>query len=202
MPTPSEGGSWGILGGAFDPVHIGHLEIARQCQKLKALDGVLFVPSYAHPFKGAQSVASYDDRVVMLRLALKDHGYFQTCIIESEQNLSGYSLDTIKALKDRYPTASFQFIIGADNLADLHRWKNPLELLNRVKFLVAARPGFIPELPEGIPADRLELLTTDLNSVSSSEIRREIMADKSADRWTSHVPPGVADYITSRGIYR
>jgi len=202
MPTPSEGGRWGILGGAFDPIHIGHLEIARQSQKLKSLDGVLFVPSYVHPFKGTQSVASYDDRVAMLRLALGDHDSFPVCTIELEKDLSGYSLDTVMALEEMYLAASFLFIIGADNLADLHRWKTPRELLNRVRFLVAGRPGFNPELPDGIPGDRIELLATDLNDVSSSDIRKGIKIGGTADQWISHLPPGVADYITSRGIYR
>jgi nicotinate-nucleotide adenylyltransferase len=202
MPTPSEGGKWGILGGAFDPIHVGHCQIAAQVQKLKSLQGVLFIPSYAHPFKGPRSGVSYDDRVTMLKLALKQHESFRLCPIESEMNLSGYSIDTVSALEQKYPEARFLFIIGADNLADLSRWKNPVELLKRVEFVVAARPGCQPVLPDMVPADRIELLATQLNQASSSDIRKRIKTGSGFDDWAPLVPPEVAGYIRDQGLYR
>jgi nicotinate-nucleotide adenylyltransferase len=207
-PTPEQGGNWGILGGTFDPVHRGHLALARGIYEQKKLIGVLFVPSIGHPFKQGQCQASFSDRVAMLRLAVENHECFLVSEIEAEMSLNGYTLDTVRACKQRYPLAEFSFIVGADILDELKHWHNPEQILKEVKVLVGSRPPYdkkqlvAQKQLAAFPSDKIELVPTSLIEVSSTEVRQEIRDNVSPDELDRLIPSKVRRYIQQRELYR
>jgi nicotinate-nucleotide adenylyltransferase len=201
-PGPEQGGRWGILGGTFDPVHYGHLTLAHEIRDRKKLTGVVLVPSIRHPFKKDQCHASYADRVEMLKLAVEDDECLVVNEIESEMNLSGYTIDTVRALKKLYPRTEFFFIMGADNLGELDQWHNPRQIFEEVKILVGSRPVFDKKKLSAFPADRIELIPTMLVNISSTDIRRRIKEHAPAEELDKLIPPQVREYIRQRKLYR
>ncbi|MFH2048717.1 MAG: nicotinate-nucleotide adenylyltransferase [bacterium] len=202
MPVHDEGGNWGILGGTFDPVHFGHINLAQEIKNIKKLDGVLFIPSINHPCREPVCYASFEERVNMLRAALKNYPEFTISEIESELELSGYTFDTITALKKKYPRASFYFIIGSDNLLQLTTWYKADELLKSVKFLAGTRPGFKFEFPEGLPEDNIEFIKTPVVKISSSYIRKLLKEGSPSETIDKFIPSAVREYIMERKLYQ
>lgn len=202
MPAIEEGGTWGVLGGAFDPVHNGHLNLALQIRTIRELDGVIFVPTAFHPDKDHRDGATYRERVDMLDLALKACEDFEVCEIEATQKLSGYTLDTLRALKTTYPETTFQFIVGADNLWQLPSWHKPQALLEEFIFLVGSRPGF--ELGEQwqLPRDSIELIPIEPVDVSSSLVRQSTKKGSNDSALSPLIPNSVRQYITAHGLYQ
>ncbi|HOD65801.1 MAG TPA: nicotinate (nicotinamide) nucleotide adenylyltransferase [candidate division Zixibacteria bacterium] len=202
MRSPEQGGVWGVLGGAFDPVHSGHLALAREILRARNLAGVLFVPAYRHPFKGDRARASWPHRVAMLRLALAGDDRLRVCEIEAEQELSGYTLDTLRALKKAYPQAAFRFLVGADLLDQIDQWHSPEELLRETPVLAGARPGYQLKVSPGLPADRIELVPAETPAVSSTDLRALIGRGAPRPRLLAWLPAPVLDYIEKEGLYR
>ena len=144
----------GLLGGTFDPVHIGHVAIARQVAAEMALDRVLFIPAADPPHKKKPG-ASFRHRVAMLELALAEEqavfendpacpdntAEFSISPIEAELASPSYTVDTLLALRKRLPEQRFFFIIGGDSLLELHLWYRFQELLQLTSFIVISRPG-------------------------------------------------------------
>ncbi len=202
MPTPDKGEHWGILGGTFDPVHRGHLTLVLNILQKKPLDGVLLIPAYRHPFKKQQAVASYDDRLAMLRLATQPHERLSIDEIEKELELSGYTLDTVRSLKKRYPGVTFHFLVGADNIAQMASWHKPEQILSEINVIAGTRPAFSPaEAPEPF-ASRIEYIETAPVDVSSSRIRSLVSEGGQRDELIKWLEPQVYDYIVARGLYR
>lgn len=198
---PVDGGHWGILGGAFDPVHNGHLTLANEICNARQLDGVLLVPAFRHPTKGQTCRASFEDRFQMLKLAVSAYSWLQLSPIEKQPTpLSGYTLDTILALKAAFSAATFYFIVGADNLGDLQTWYKPTEVLAQAQLLVGSRPGFESTLLNSFPADRIEIIKTSLVDASSTKIRELFATGEGAA--ATQVPKSVAQYIIDNGLYR
>jgi len=202
MPEPEQERTWGILGGTFDPVHRGHLTLADNIRIKKHLAGVLLVPAYNHPFKQQDCQASYHHRVAMLRLALEPYEHLLLCEIEAEEKLSGYTVDTIRALKDRYPDRAFRFIIGADNLDQILDWHEPDRILAEAPLLVGGRPGYRLRRTGGLPFDTIELVETEPVDVSSTTLRELLQRDTPADRLRQWLPEAVLDYIRKEHLYR
>ncbi|MEA3297664.1 MAG: nicotinate (nicotinamide) nucleotide adenylyltransferase [candidate division Zixibacteria bacterium] len=201
MPTPENGGDWGILGGSFDPIHRGHLNLASRIRSQKNLSGVFMIPSFRHPFKNACH-ASFEDRVEMLRLAIAGNDHFIISEIEKEINLPGYTLSTIRALKKKYPQVSFFFIMGQDNLIELNRWHKPDEILSETKILVGCRPPHDPNTISGFPADRIELVETTTMNASSTQIRELLRSNVPPEKLNTMIPDAVREYILTRGLYQ
>ena len=201
MRVPESGEAWGILGGAFDPPHLGHVSLATNICKLKRLDGILLIPSYHHPFKG-RFTASYDDRTAMLKLAIKDRSELQLCEIEKEQDLPGYTLHTIRALKASWPQTTFYFLMGEDNLDELDRWHQPEKILDEVTILVGQRPPHKERHLTGRAGEKIVMITTAMVDVSSTEIRELLAQGGSAERLGNLLPEGVIDYIFERELYK
>jgi len=207
-PTPDQGGSWGILGGTFDPVHRGHLALVGEVCGQKKLTGALFVPSIRHPFKQGQCQATFSDRVAMLRLAVENHECFLVSEIEAEMDLSGYTLDTVRACKQRYPRAELSFIVGADILGELKQWHDPEQILKEVRILVGSRPPYdkkqlvAQKQLVAFPSDRIELVPTSLIDLSSTEVRQKIEDNISPDELDRLIPSKVRQYIQQRRLYR
>ncbi len=202
MPAPERGSLWGILGGTFDPVHAGHLTLADNLQHRRNLVGVLLIPAFNHPFKQERDGAPYHHRAAMLRLAAAPFPKFEVCEIESERNLSGYTLDTVLAVKNRFPERRFCFIVGADNLDQIERWHQPDRILAEVPILAGARPGYRLKNHTALPADRIELIETEEIDISSSTLRGMIVDGATDDQLQPYLPPAVLDYIRKEQLYR
>jgi len=200
MPNPDSGSVWGVLGGSFDPVHNGHIYLAENICKSKQLAGVLFVPAFNHPFKKDRAKASYVDRAAMLKLALKNN--LQLCEIEKEESLSGYTIDTLRALKMRFPKATFHFIIGLDLVNQLKNWHKSDELMKETQFLAGSRPGQTLEAENDMLINNVEIVKINEIDISASAIRHQIRTGATRDDIRQLVPHEVAEYIFDKGLYR
>ncbi len=194
----------GLLGGTFNPVHEGHLSIAREALRLFALDAVWFIPCAVPPHKPVHDLASNADRLAMLRLAIAGEPRFAALDVEFNRPGKSYTLDTVRALRALHPGDAFTFIVGADTLPELPTWHRPLELLPLVRIVSLARPGFVPDaaairLPPPWPERLLaDLRTGEPLAVSSREIRAKIAAGQPV----SLVPDSVLRYIEEHNLYR
>ena len=202
MRTPNNGGEWGILGGAFNPVHRGHIALASDIRAAKGSDGVLLVPSYIPPRKTVTGMADFEDRVRMLELALADDPTLQISRIESESDSPGYTLLTVQALKKRYPDVSFYFIIGADLLSEFSGWYEAEEILKELPVVVGSRPGVALQLPDNLPRTRFTVYDTRLLDISSRDVRAAVAAGITSHELAKLLPEQVADYILERGLYK
>lgn len=187
--------SIGILGGTFNPVHNGHLYVAECARKTLGLDEVIFVPTYMPPHKKIHGNAKTKDRIKMLRLSLSGKTRFTLSLYEIQKKDRSYSVRTAKFLKKKLGLQSqLFFIIGADSLKDLKKWKDFPELSKFVRFVVIARPGFgMKSAPPGVLKIRVPG-----KDVSSTEIRRMAKKQKPLKNL---VPRAVSTYIKEKGLY-
>lgn len=182
-----------LFGGVFDPVHNGHLAVARAAAERFRMDRVLFVPAARPPHKPACH-AAYADRVRMLELAIAGDPRFEVSRLEEGEGYS-YSIDTIEKVRARLATGDeLFFLIGADAFAEIGSWRRAGDVVRSVVFLVVSRPGHVYHIP---PKARVERLDTVEVPVSSSEIRHKLAAGVS----DLDVPPEVLGYIANRRLY-
>jgi len=183
-----------VFGGAFDPIHNGHLAVARAAAERFRLDRVLFIPASRPPHKPACH-APYADRFRMVKLAVEGDPQFEVSRLEERAGRS-YSIDTIEKVRAQMaPPAELFFLIGADAFAEIGSWHRWRDVVREVVFLVVSRPGHVYAVP---PEARVERLDTVEVPVSSSEIRRKLAAGQPM----VDVPPQVLGYIAQRGLYR
>jgi nicotinate-nucleotide adenylyltransferase len=193
----------GIFGGSFDPIHLGHVNLALEIMNAWSLDSVRFIPAANPPHKLGSVQASAAHRVAMITTAIVDHDGFVVDSRELDRGGTSYTVETIRELQREHPDDAHFFIIGADSLADLHKWYRIEDLAQMVTFLVAARPGDDIEeaalLGAAVPGMQFEVVPTTLHDLSSSEIREAIQAGQSN-------PMGLNDrvsaYIRKHGLYR
>ncbi len=191
----------GILGGSFNPVHLGHLRLARIALKELGLDRVLFVPCRIPPHKSSQELAPSRDRIAMLRLALKDEPKFQLAFHEIRRPGVSYSIDTLRRLRRDYRGARLIFLVGSDSLNELTTWKDIDQFPDLCEFAVLERPGRttvqknLRALPKELVVHRLQGPRLD---VSSTNVRRRRTTGQSVG---GIVPLDVAAYIKKRGLY-
>jgi nicotinate-nucleotide adenylyltransferase len=179
-----------IFGGTFDPIHLAHLEMARQAADQFELDRVLFIPAGNPPHKHADT--PFEQRYRMVELACAADPRFVASRLEEGERKS-YSIDTIERVKAA--NGEVFFIIGADAFAEIETWHRWQDVIRAVEFIVAARPGHQIVSPPDARVHRLETLELP---VSSSEIRDELARGE----MPSALPPAVADYIRARGLYQ
>ena len=196
----------GILGGTFDPPHVGHLWLATLAKDAIGLDRVLFMPAAQPPHKRLRGMSSATDRLLMTRLAIAGDEAFELTLIEMERAGPSYTIDSVDELWRAYGTDAQLFLLmAADTLAQIDSWRQPDALLERVEWVVGPRPG-VP-MPEpsalenrfGERASRIHLLQGPSLDVSSTQIRERVAAGH-AIRYL--VPRGVEELITDRGLYR
>lgn len=195
----------GVLGGTFDPPHVGHLWLATLAADTLDLDRVLFMPAAQPPHKPAAEVSSSTDRLLMTRLAIAADDAFELCPIEMERPGPSFTVDSVTELQRMYPDATLFLLMAADSLAQIGTWREPERLLSLVEWAVGPRPG--SSLPEraaleqrfGADAARIHLLDGPSLDVSASEIRRRVAAGQ-AIRYL--VPVAVEELIAERGLYR
>ena len=185
----------GVLGGSFDPVHHGHLIAADRAVEALGLDRVLFVPCARQPLKANGPVATPEQRVAMLRLAIADHPRYALETLELERPAPSYTVDTLRALRKRGPDQRLVLVLGADAAADLPRWREVEEIARLAEIAVLTRPG----APEVVSSLVRHLVATPAIEISASEIRARCLAGKSI-RYL--VPEAVAGYIAQHGLYR
>lgn len=185
----------GILGGTFNPPHLGHLLIADQVRDQLDLDKILFLPTAEPPHSSVskQTIAS-DIRVDMLDLAIMDHPDFDMELYEVEKGGKNYTADTMEVLVDLYPAVDFYFIIGGDMIADLPTWHNIDKLVDLVQFVGVNRPGY--EAESEYPIIMVDVPMTNINSTM---IRQKIKNDCSIQYM---VPKEVQKYIERKGLYQ
>ena len=138
----------GILGGSFDPVHMGHIGLAQEAYDKFSLDRVLFIPVFQSPHKSHIPLASTDHRREMLRLALKENADFSISDVEVRQEKLSYTIDTLNYYESKFPNSELFLIIGCDNLLDLDLWKDSRRIMERFHILVASRPSQNSVSPE------------------------------------------------------
>ena len=193
----------GLLGGTFDPLHFGHLHIAEKAMEQFSLDGVLFVPTGKPAHKTQVCVLDADKRYAMLCAALADNARFDVTCIEIDRPGTTYTIDTLRALRDRYgEKARFFYIVGADMAADINNWKSSEELAKLITVLVARRKVSEDEecaiLQNNHEYD-LRFIDSSLIDVSSHELRDWVKTGKSIRHL---VPEAVHSYIMEHGLYK
>ena len=185
----------GVLGGTFNPIHIGHLVSAQiVCERLK-LDKVIFVPSYLPPNKSRRNVIDAGHRYNMVRLAIKGNRHFEVSDFEIKRKGISYSIDTLEFFYNKFScNIRLFFIIGADNLVELHTWRRIDDILKLATFVAVNRPG------TGFTEGRIKVRTVDIPvlDVSSSSIRKRIAAGKTV-RYL--LPDAVIRYIQKYKLY-
>jgi nicotinate-nucleotide adenylyltransferase len=183
----------GILGGTFDPPHLGHLIMAEQVLDLCGLDEVRFMPNNLPPHKVKASNSTTDDRFRMLKLAISDQPLFQIEAIELERDGKSYTYDTMVLLKDREPDNEFYFIIGGDMIDYLPKWYKVDELFQLVHFIGVKRPTYIGETDYPV-----KFVNTPSIHLSSSMLREKIAKGESVKYL---LPDQVINYIEVKGLY-
>jgi len=208
----------GILGGSFDPIHVGHLAVARAAQRRFHLDEIHFVPTGHPPHKPKHEMAPFAHRYAMVTLACADHAHYLPSLAEACEDVHHYSVATVRHFRRqlRHPHDRLYFITGADAFLEIPTWKDYETLLGLCDFVVASRPGFrIQALRLVIPPELLgraagsrheiplrktsvHLLDTVSSHVSSTEIRRRRHRGQSIH---GLVPVRVEEYILKQAIY-
>lgn len=189
----------GIMGGAFDPIHLGHLIAAEAAREQYRLEEVWFMPSHIPPHKH-QAGVSGEQRLRMVEAAISSHPSFTTLDIELSRGGVSYTIDTIRELRGQYPELELYFIIGADMVNYLPKWEGIEELTGMLRFIGLQRPGSFLEL-DTLPSyiqDAVLLADMPLVDISSSLIRKRISSGLSV-RYM--VPDTVYEYIVRSGLY-
>ena len=163
----------GLLGGSFDPPHLGHLTLAQDAYEGLGLDGVWFIPTYLSPHKSSFHITP-EQRVEMVELMLAEDDRFSCCRIEVDSGKTQFSVHTVEKLQMEHPGIDFSWLIGADQLANLHKWKDVERLSQLCQITVFKRPGYQQKIPGQL--QRLGIQQVDIHEVliSSSEIRERI----------------------------
>jgi nicotinate-nucleotide adenylyltransferase len=186
----------GIFGGTFDPVHRGHLLVARAALEEAGLDRLFFIPASRSPFKESQQPSAGKDRVRWLRLALAGESRYEIDERELDRGGISYAIDTVHAYQKQFPDAQLCYLIGADHLQKLHQWRDAPKLASVLEFLVVPRPG---EVEKPIPAPfRGTFLSGFPCSIAASAIRKRVRSGQSIGEL---VPSFVEQDIVNRGIY-
>ena len=206
----------GLLGGTFDPVHIGHLELAHQAMEYCDLSKVLFVPSFFPPHKPFESITPFTQRVEMLNIALTGEKHFFISEIEAFMPRPCYTIDTLSHLQHHgKEKEDYFFIIGIDAFIEIPTWKNYKKVLECVNFIVSSRSDYNHNLFEksvkefgylqnnsywynSVTQRSIYFLQEKIADVSSSEIRKRV---KNSEQIEDLVQEGVRDYITSNNLY-
>ena len=209
----------GIIGGTFNPIHLGHLAIAREMQQRFALDRVLFIPAAIPPHKQVDDLPPFTHRLAMVECAIAGQSGFEACDIESRRRGKSYSLDTLRQLHVLYPEDSFYFLIGMDSLHSLHTWYHFEDIFPLCHLVVARRPGVakpasIDALPVAIrgqfcydsvlktfchtSGSHLYFLTESFINISSTEIRRDLTDNRPVE---DALPKAVYEYIKTHHLY-
>jgi nicotinate-nucleotide adenylyltransferase len=215
----------GIIGGTFNPIHNGHIYIARELATKLKLDRVIFIPAALPPHKDDTALVAYAHRFEMVRRAIQPWSDFEISDVEHPQRGTSYSVDTLKILHQRYPRDNFYFLMGMDSFNSLSTWHQYQQLFTLAHLVVACRPPttnqinqppakIAPQLPVAIrhqfcydselnqychsSGQRLIFLEDTCMAISSTQIRAKLEAHQPAD---ALIPAPVAKYIHAHHLY-
>ena len=194
--TDSDLQSIAVFGGSFDPVHNGHVMIARSALAELELDRLIVMPAAQSPFKPDQTLAPAAARMEMLRAAFSGEPEIEISSWELDRGGVSYSIETLRALAAEHPEAQLFYLIGADHVATLPQWREADALAAAATFVVVPRPG-APEEVFPQPFSGLYLQGKPM-AISASEIRERLRAGRSV---ANFVPPPVAQLLNSMQIY-
>lgn len=188
----------GVLGGTFDPPHVGHLLAASDACEALALDKVLFVPAKIPPYKSRTVQASPDQRLEMLRLTLGPDPRFEASRLELDRDGLSFTVDTLDALSKATPGVSLFMLIGEDLATQIASWRDAARIaeLATIVVLIRTMPTKKSSLESTLPMTRL---TTRRIELSSTEIRERVKAGRSIHGF---VTDAVAAFISAAGLYR
>ncbi len=186
----------GILGGSFNPVHIGHIMVASYLTQWKIVDRVWLTLSPRNPLKSSDSLLSDLQRLAMLRVACKDLPGIEICDIELSMPRPSFTINTLKVLSKRYPSMRFKLIIGSDNWNNFDKWRDHEEILDNYGVIVYPRPG---KPITNTLADGMELVQSPSINLSSTFIRSAIEKGRNV---SAFLPVGVYDYIVANNLYQ
>ncbi len=193
----------GILGGTFDPPHLGHLILAEYAVEALDLSCLLFVPAADPPHKQQEKNTPVEHRLAMLELAISSNSRFTLSRADVDRPGPHYSVDMVKIIQKQYPGAELFFVMGGDSLRDLTRWYHPAELIQLCKLAVMHRPGdqarpyMHEDMLPGV-SERVVMIDAPLIGISASEIIRRLQNGYSV-RYL--VPDAVLDYICAHQLY-
>lgn len=194
----------GVLGGTFDPIHYGHLAAAEEARVSLGLEAVLFVPAGVSPLKQDRPLTPAPHRLAMTRLATADHPAFQVSTVDLDRAGPSYTVDTLAILQAGLgPAVDLYFIVGADSLADLPRWRDPARLLKLGCLVAVSRPRHeldLAALERALPgvAERVIPLRVPLLDIAGTDLRQRVREGRPI---RYYVPPAVADYIQTHRLY-
>lgn len=183
----------GILGGNFNPIHLGHLIVADQVGAMLGLDEVCLMPTFQPPHIDKKSTIDASHRLKMIEFAIEENPRLRIETIEIERKGKSYTYDTMKMLKEKNPDVDYFFIIGGDMVEYLPKWYKIEELLNFVQFVGVRRPGY--SMVNAYPVIWVDIPTMD---ISSTAIRNKI-SQRCSVRYI--LPEKVRDYIEEKGLY-
>lgn len=199
-----------MLGGSFDPIHMAHLIMAESAREALSLDKVLFIPVREQPLKRDRQVTSAEHRTTMVELAIAGNPYFELSRVDVERPSPSYTVDTLRQLREQLGDpgeggeVEMWFIIGADSLVTLPRWRDPAGILAQARLAVVRRPGITPDLTHleslmpRLPA-HIDWVDAPLIDIAATDLRRRIAEGRSI---RYRVPDAVVEYIEREGVYK
>ena len=193
----------GVLGGTFDPIHVGHLAAAKAAMECARLDRVLFVPSAQPPHRGAAQ-APAEDRLAMSKLAVDGESHFEVSDVEVKRGGTSYTVDTLDELHRSLPDDDLFLILGWDAARLFPTWHEPEGVSALASIVIVGRPGMPLPTPDelraaGLDPDRVVMCLLPTPNISGSELRGAIAAGESV---AGKVPPAVERYIAAHQLYR
>jgi len=192
-------GRVGILGGTFDPIHVGHLIAAEGVRTELRLDRVIFIPAARPPHKGDASISDATHRLEMVRLAVDGNPAFEVSEMELDRGGTSYTIETVRELRAQYgPEVEIFLLMGADSLLELTTWKDYRSLLRECTVVVFRRPGLDLARVDPDIRERVRVVPTHEVGLASKDIRRRVREGKSI-RYL--VPPRVEAYVLSQNLY-
>lgn len=191
-----------IMGGSYNPVHIGHLMVAQfVAQWCEEVEKVVLMLSPLNPLKaGGEAPASDSDRLEMLHIAVQSGGgRIGVSDIELSMPRPSYTIDTLRRLSAANTDVHYKLVIGSDNWNVFHKWRCADEIIDRFGLIVYPRPGYVPRsVPDGL-VGKVTIIEAPVADISSTWIRRALSQER---RVNYFLPPGVYEYIKSHGLYR
>lgn len=195
-----------IFGGSFNPIHNGHLNIANAYCTALGLDRVFFVPACDPPLKNNTNLESSDNRMAMVKLALKDKELFFSSDVEIVRGGTSYTVDTVRYFKNKFPKDELFLIVGSDQFLQFDKWKNYKEISNLAVICTASRDGIVGredflDYAKKIGISNVFIIDEkeyDVFEVSSTQIRNELKNGKTV---AGLLDNSVAEFIKSKGLY-
>lgn len=197
----------GILGGTFNPIHTGHIALAKAAREQYKLDEIWVMPNYKPGYKTNTQIVSAEDRCRMIQLAIEGYDYMRLSTMELDRQGLTYTVDTLSILTTEYPVIHWYFIMGADSLFDFHKWREPAKILSMATILAAIRNDVdsqdidtrIRKLQTIFNPCDIRLLNIQPQAASSSEIRSKLQEGTDTSELLSKA---VFNYILEHGLYR